>query len=966
MADALISRSQVLAGLLNRQASNILFQIEMRTALLAGQHARIAGRYATEQALSDHEVELAEAAARGQHDAIRPDICDLERFAPQWGSQLPDRPSIRAAIAHQLAKKYVFTRQSIPNIREALGLSDPAVRAEYERQFSASLDSIYAPRLTPLNSLRWTWARFMTWLEHLPPFWTIFAFTLTETVGSAVLALPIAVAPIGPLPGLAFIFVLGIVNMLTVGAMAEAVARNGRIRYGSAFIGRVVGDYLGPVGSAMLSISMFVLLFLVLMAYYTGLASALSDATGISPLIWVALAFGVGLFFITRKSLNSTIASALLIGAINIVLILILSGIGLVHLDPTLLRDAPLSAGFDASTLGIVFGVILGGYFGHLSVGYGARVVLARDPSSRSLILGAVAAQLTALVLNSLWVIAVNGSVNAEALASERGTALAPLAATVGDFVKIPGTLFAILGMGMASIHMGLGLTNLIKERLPIQSEPTLLLPHRRGSLRLSPRGDAVRVPQIVLVYLGLIDGKPHFRVDVTQGSDAVRIDNAARTVKRTEVIPAPNWQMGIEAWQEDRRPLLALHVIDASPAAARVRISTPLSIQFQGERDVSGLHLTQMGDLPEEHRSIIGWVLRQGEVTLADITRYLDAPAIEVRPIVEDLVASGYLNQISEGSSTRYRAFLTGRRPSALPADLWQKAVPNAKRAADQWEGLRRLYTLMRPRLFYALTLLPVMLAFLLVEWQFISGSASFTGLMGFAGAVIVPLLGGLFPVMMLAAARRRGDHALKFSIKGLGSLPVLLILSIVFFIALLVYGLILGPTPLERGPALIAAGAILALAGLVYRSGGFAPRMIIEVRQDERPDHHAGFSVTANGEPVIAKVRVEDSGKPKDLECASGELLHLENDCRLTFELPKTKALDLKVWVHRVTVDETSTALPAEIGIYTLSEPKFVQILEGDDYVLAPLTNSPSRVTIWLRKEAVTIEPTTMSSAS
>jgi len=78
--------------------------------------------------------------------------------------------------------------------------------------------------------LRWAWAALAAWLEDLPPFWRAYALTLTETVGATILALPIAVAAIGPLAGVAILIVLGIVNVLTIACMAEAVSRSGNLR----------------------------------------------------------------------------------------------------------------------------------------------------------------------------------------------------------------------------------------------------------------------------------------------------------------------------------------------------------------------------------------------------------------------------------------------------------------------------------------------------------------------------------------------------------------------------------------------------------------------------------------------------------------------------------------------------------------------------------------------------------------
>ena len=69
------------------------------------------------------------------------------------------------------------------------------------------------------------------------------------------LALPIAVAGVGPLPGVAIIVVLGLLNVLTVAAVAETFARTSSVRWRGAYFGRVVRGYLGrePAGSPSVS-----------------------------------------------------------------------------------------------------------------------------------------------------------------------------------------------------------------------------------------------------------------------------------------------------------------------------------------------------------------------------------------------------------------------------------------------------------------------------------------------------------------------------------------------------------------------------------------------------------------------------------------------------------------------------------------------------------------------------------------
>lgn len=328
---------------------------------------------------------------------------------------------------------------------------------------------------TPLKRLRGTWARLAARLEALPPFWMAFAFTLTETVGASVLALPIALAGVGPLVGVVLILVLGLVKIVTIAALSEAMTRSGSVRRGNAYFGRVVADYLGNVGALVLVPTLLFFTLLVLLSYYIGLATTLASATGIHAACWAALLFLVNLAFLRRDSLNATLASALLIGAVNIGALFILTLLTLprVRLEHLTLQALPLGGERTGEPhfLALVFGVILVSYFGHTSTGNCARTVLHRDPSGRALLTGNVAAMVVAMVLYSLWTIAVNGALPQAALLGQAGTAIPPLAAASGPVAYGFGLIYVILGMGMASIHFSLALANQVREWLPTDAQ---------------------------------------------------------------------------------------------------------------------------------------------------------------------------------------------------------------------------------------------------------------------------------------------------------------------------------------------------------------------------------------------------------------------------------------------------------------------------------------------------------------
>jgi amino acid permease len=357
---------------------------------------------------------------------------------------------------------------------------------------------------------RWTGATLDCWLESLPPFWTAFSLTLTETVGAGILALPIALAGVGPLPGVVILVVLGVVNVLTIAAMAESVAGSDAVRQGNVNISQVVTSYLGRFGSLVFSIALIVECALTLWPYYIGLSTTLADSTRMPAPVWVVVIFLVGLFYLRRKTLSATIASALVSGAINIGLILILSLLALTQLQPANLHymNVPFLGGcpFDPSILQLIFGIVLLAYFGHLSVCNCAKVVLQRDPSARSLIRGAVAAQVVVTALYCLWTLAVNGAIAPQMLVGQSGTVLAPLAAEIGPIVHVLGSVFAILGMGMGTIHSSIPLFNLVREQLPTKSYLVDILPRRWGRLLLDNRGRFLLSAAPVMIVFLLVE----------------------------------------------------------------------------------------------------------------------------------------------------------------------------------------------------------------------------------------------------------------------------------------------------------------------------------------------------------------------------------------------------------------------------------------------------------------------------
>jgi hypothetical protein len=578
----LLDRESVLAGMPARRANTLLYLIESRTAHLLARAQLDPDPFATEGGARERELAFLEAFALGREPPLRPTIQDVERHASGWAYLIPENPGVRAAIAHRLGQKYAFTSRAVPGIRAALGLDTGAVGRAHQRLYGQALATIYAPRVTLADRARWAFAAVGGRLSSLPPFWLAFAFAVAVSLPAAVLALPIVVADAGPLAGLVLLGIFGVVNMLTMACMAEAVARNGTIRYGGAFAGRVVADYLGSAGSYVFTLAVGLVFFLALVASYLGLATTLSNFTGLPVVLWGALPFLVGLYLLSRPSLALTTSVSIGLGAINIGLVLLISLLALGHFQPAnLLPSSGLlfhEGSFEPSAWESVMGVMLILYFGHVPLNQCAKSVLHRDPSGRSLIWGSVAGTACLTVLIGAWLVAISGAVAPQGLAGQTGTALVPLAAVLGPSAQVVGSALVVLLLGLSSLRCSTVLFNLARERLPARSHRPAVLPRLRGRLVFHPHGNRSEDARLVVTYLGPDGGEPRFRLDAHVGDRPYReVVGVSGRWEATGLI--------------DRFPLLrkqgfqlAFDVLDANEQYTRLQVVSPMVLTYEGD----------------------------------------------------------------------------------------------------------------------------------------------------------------------------------------------------------------------------------------------------------------------------------------------------------------------------------------------------------------------------------------------
>jgi hypothetical protein len=319
----------------------------------------------------------------------------------------------------------------------------------------------------------------------------------------------------------------------------------------------------------------------------------------------------------------------------------------------------------------------------------------------------------------------------------------------------------------------------------------------------------------------------------------------------------------------------------------------------------------------------------------------------------MRDLIEKGFVAERSD-SGPRYEARLATRRGRRGAEQLWQSLAAEDRQAdaeTSRPSGPSGVSALLRGISSskggnFLLAASPVALAFLMSEWLLFRGSGSFTGLLGLIGVVIVPLLAGIFPVLLLLASRRQGERVPTAFYRALGNPVLLVFVYVVFLASIFLHGLVIWTNPLERVLA-GATGVMVVVMTLAMRKA-FVRRTVVELRQEERDDGEQGFfSVTTAGRAGMAGVRLEYPEREKRYEAASGEVPAFSSLRRASFQTRGGTGV-LKVWAHRVTPEGNSVALAGLLNVRQGDEIKRYDLRLSDGQVVVPTTQEACRVDI------------------
>jgi hypothetical protein len=217
--------------------------------------------------------------------------------------------------------------------------------------------------------------------------------------------------------------------------------------------------------------------------------------------------------------------------------------------------------------------------------------------------------------------------------------------------------------------------------------------------------------------------------------------------------------------------------------------------------------------------------------------------------------------------------------------------------------------------------------------------------------GVFLIPIIGGIFPMLMLAASRRKGDYTPKLIFDFLGNPLVLIIVYLIYLGSVFAYGVFIWEDPIQRIMAISVGFVMLIVTYVVIRQGAFASRTVIELKVEASdPGERATLIIVEAGKPLIGTFKLvyaneECSIKGSEIEIPSYR--QLKNIC-IEFSTPKSK--EIKIWLHRVTPEGNSNAILAELRIKASDADKVIQPDLRSGQVIMPLTSPANRLEIKL----------------
>jgi hypothetical protein len=210
---------------------------------------------------------------------------------------------------------------------------------------------------------------------------------------------------------------------------------------------------------------------------------------------------------------------------------------------------------------------------------------------------------------------------------------------------------------------------------------------------------------------------------------------------------------------------------------------------------------------------------------------------------------------------------------------------------------------------------------------------------------------------MLLVRASRRRGERIPGTVLPPIGTKGTVLLVVLASLALMAWYALLVWESPLPR--LLVGSAAIVATTMVVdsLRHGAFDRRAVVELRVDRGTGGQAAFQITAGGERVPVDVLLAYTGREEAIHASFGDVPGFARLRTLTVTFPANLVKDAKVWVHEVTPEQVSLALPAQIRVEQNGHFLLFDQVDPHGQVAVRLGNEPCEIRIGLAGDRGTV---------
>ncbi|WP_414577684.1 MarR family transcriptional regulator [Anabaena sp. CCY 9402-a] len=91
-------------------------------------------------------------------------------------------------------------------------------------------------------------------------------------------------------------------------------------------------------------------------------------------------------------------------------------------------------------------------------------------------------------------------------------------------------------------------------------------------------------------------------------------------------------------------------------------------------EDSASPKTLTEIANLPDEQRQLMNWIIRQQQVTLAEIATHQDISHQEAQEQIQNLISQGFIQIVNDSDTTYYKPHFASPKKRNLSQNIWDK----------------------------------------------------------------------------------------------------------------------------------------------------------------------------------------------------------------------------------------------------------------------------------------------------